>query len=222
MKIKPGMMMGMALLFASGVSGMADAAIETGKSIDFAAGDFTNGTATKSWSVAATDGTANVWAVYGVIQDGGDANRLNIFNGEEAIDQTYVSWKITVPTQQQIKSFSFKATKFYLNGNGDDVFKWEYSTGDNVWHELYTKTLDQNHGFVDPAPLLTATLATPSQTLYIRAVKYEGTNQTDTGYYAFWAYSDTSSVSVTTVPAPEASSLASLGLMSIATLLKRK
>ena len=113
----------------------------------------------------------------------------------------------------------------YAVPNGDDSFAWQYKTDSSNWISFYTAVARVDE--INQA--YSVSLGTPSNTLYIRAVSFEGVQTTgDSDFFilrsaAGGGIDAHSFVTVTTVvPEPGAVALLAAGLSSLLCLRKKK
>jgi hypothetical protein len=191
----------------------AKAAIITGQSVGFVAGDFSSGkTASKTIPSFNLAGNVNVWEAYNLTQNIYTSNSISPL---AAPYQCSVTWKLTSPTSTPIGGFSWGISNLWLIGNvSPKAVTVRYSTDNATWSTLKTYTDTPDNGYPDLwAQTYTATLTVASSVLYLgfidNADLYANQNPqiiADGG--------STSYFSVTVVPEP-----ASLGLLALGGLV---
>jgi hypothetical protein len=150
-------------VYLAGAFSVANAAIVTGMSEEFLAGEFTStgpDTYEASHTLTFNDtGNDNVWDQVNATQEAG--NRIRSANTG---NPSYVTWLLTVPGNREIINFKWGLDDLFLaNPSYLDV---RYSTDNATWTSVTNYTSPGNLGF-QGAQVFSGNLSTPSNVLYV-------------------------------------------------------
>jgi|GEM_PF-5680765 PEP-CTERM putative exosortase interaction domain len=199
--------------------------IQTGKSIVFTADDLVSGSGTKQWAIhhpTNSDSDTEVWETFGINQ----ATSAILGRSNSLGPSAYVVWRIEVPSDRTITSFTWGVRQVVLNGAaapaGDDKFEWQYSTDGSNWTTFFSRE-NLLGGDASPLYLNNQVLTVDNlpgnsiSALFIRGVSIEGPIEGDSGYFQIWSsptaggFNPNSYISVTTASnIPEPASYGSL------------